>query len=112
MARVGRQAQAIRDPGPTNDVPVRVLPPRISHAAEPHATVSSDKVSAPGVTVEYAAVWLDDLASLSRESGQSFATRRSWRLHLNSGLSTGGGSKRPPMFSLSMVYRTATYAAK
>jgi len=74
MARVGLQAQAIRDPGPTDDVPVRVLPPRFSYAAEPHAAVSSDRAHVPSVTVTYAAVWLNDLASLSRESAQSFAT--------------------------------------
>ncbi len=74
MARVGLQAQPVRDPGPTNDYSVRVPPPSVSGAGEPHATVSSDKASVPSVTDTYATVWLNDLASLSKASGQSFST--------------------------------------
>jgi Tol biopolymer transport system component len=74
MARVGLQAQAVRDPGPTDDDSIRVLPPRIGDAAEPHAAVSSDKATVPSVTVTYAVVWLKDLALLSQEAGQSFST--------------------------------------
>jgi hypothetical protein len=74
MVRVGLQAQAVRDPGPTDNSPARVSPPSVGDAAEPHATVSSDKRTVPSVTSTYAVVWLNDLAALDRESGQSFAT--------------------------------------
>jgi hypothetical protein len=70
----GLAGQAVRDPGPTDNGSVRVPPPSIDGAAEPHATVSSDKASVPTVTDTYAAVWLNDLASLSQEAGQSFST--------------------------------------
>lgn len=74
MARVGLQAQAVRDPGPTDNVSVRVPPPNVGGAAEPHATVSSDRSTVPRVTDTYASPWLNDLAMLSQESGQSFST--------------------------------------
>jgi hypothetical protein len=73
MARVGLQAQAVRDPGPTDNVSARVPPPRVGDAAEPHATVSSDKPTIPSVTSTYAAVWLNNLGALSQESRQSFS---------------------------------------
>jgi hypothetical protein len=74
MGRVGLQAQAIRDSGPTGNTSVQVPPPSDRDAAEPHATVSSDKATVPSVIDTYAAIWLNDLASLSQESGQSFST--------------------------------------
>jgi hypothetical protein len=74
MTRVGLQAQAIRDPGPTSNISTQVPPPIAVAAAEPHATVSSAKATVPLVTDTYAAMWLNDLASLSGESGQSFST--------------------------------------
>jgi hypothetical protein len=73
MARVGSQAQAVRDGGPTDNASVVVPPPSVRDAAEPHATVSSDKPTVPSVTDTYAAVWLNDLTVLSEESGQSFS---------------------------------------
>ena len=74
MARVGLQAQAIRDPGPTDDVPMPVSPPRVADAAQPHANASSDRSTVPSATGTYVAVWLNDLATLYREAGQSFST--------------------------------------
>ncbi len=73
MARVGLQAQAVRDPGPTDDASVMVPPPSVVDAAEPHATASSDKPTVPSVVNTYGVVWLNDLATLSHESGQSFS---------------------------------------
>lgn len=72
MARVGSQAQAIRDPGPIDNVSVRVLPPIIHDAAQPHATKRSGTSTVPSVTTTYLGVWLNDLAALSQLSGQSF----------------------------------------
>jgi hypothetical protein len=73
MARVGLQAQAVRDPGPTDNASVRGSPPSVGDPAEPHATVSTDRPTVPSVTNTYAAVWLNDLATLSQQSGQSFS---------------------------------------
>jgi Tol biopolymer transport system component len=73
MARVGLQAQSVRDPGPTDNVSVRVPPPSVGDATGPHATASSDKSTVPSVTDTYAAAWLNDLALLSQASGQSFS---------------------------------------
>ena len=73
MARVGSQAQDVRDPGPTDNASVAVPPPSVEAVAEPHATVSSDKPTVPSVTDTYAVIWLHDLATLSEESGQSFS---------------------------------------
>jgi hypothetical protein len=74
MARVGSQAQAIRDPGPSDNVSVRVPPPSIRDAAQPHATKRSGTSTVPSVTATYLGVWLNDLATLSKLAGQSFLT--------------------------------------
>ena len=74
MARVGSQAQAIRDPGPTDNVSVRVPLPSIRAAAQPHATERSGTSTVPGVVATYLGLWLNDLTALSRLSGQSIST--------------------------------------
>jgi hypothetical protein len=72
MARVGGQAQAIRDPGPTDNVSLAASPPSNASPAFPHAPKRVDQASIPGVTFTYLGVWLGDLAQLSQLSGQSF----------------------------------------
>jgi hypothetical protein len=75
MARVRSQAQAIRDPGPTDNVSVPVpLPPGSRAAAQPHATVRSGTSTIPTVVATYLGVWLSDLTALSHLSGQSIST--------------------------------------
>ena len=74
MARVGSQAQAISDPGPTDNVSVRVPLPSTRAAAQPHATERSGTSAVPGVVASYLGLWLSDLSALSHLSGQSFST--------------------------------------
>jgi hypothetical protein len=74
MARVGSQAQAVRDPGPVDNVSVRVPPPSIRDAPQPHATERRGSSTVPSVTATYLGVWLNDLAALSQLAGQSFVT--------------------------------------
>jgi hypothetical protein len=72
MSRVGSQAQAIRDPGPTDNVAVAVAPPANPAAPFPFATVRSDKPQVPSVVVSYAGEWLADLAAIKTQSEVSF----------------------------------------
>ena len=76
MARVGSQAQAIRDPGPIDNVPVPVPVPAPSgrYAGQPHTTDRRGTSTVPSVTATYLGVWLNDLAKLSQLAGQSFVT--------------------------------------
>jgi hypothetical protein len=74
MARIGSQAQAVRDPGPTDNFSIRIPLPSIRAAAQPHAMERSGTSTIPGVVVTYLGLWLNDLATLSRLSGQSITT--------------------------------------
>ncbi len=74
MARVGIQAQPVRDPDPIDNASASVPPPKVVDNAEPHATTTSDKPTIPSVADTYAALWLDDLTALSKESGESFSS--------------------------------------
>jgi hypothetical protein len=73
MARVGDQAQTVRDPGPTNNKPVAVTAPLSPAPGLPHATKNTDKPTIPNVTATYLTLWLGDLASLETKSGASFS---------------------------------------
>ena len=73
MARVGSQAQPIRDPGPTDNPSVAVKAPSHHPPGFPHATQSGDDPSVPSVTATYLGVWLNDLSALSQQAGVSFA---------------------------------------
>ena len=74
LARVGAQAQAVRDPGPTDDVSVPARRPRAPAAAFPHARRRVDRPTIPGVTGTYLRVWLRDLGRLSQQAGEAFVT--------------------------------------
>jgi hypothetical protein len=69
MERVGTQAQAIRDPGPTNNTPEEISPPENPAPAFPHREESGSTETIPSVIISYAPVWLDDLGQLEAASG-------------------------------------------
>ncbi len=73
MARVGAQAQPIRDSGPTTNVSIAVSPPSHPVPGAPHASRSSDKPTIPSITTSYAGTWLGDLASLYKQAGLAFS---------------------------------------
>jgi len=72
MARVGDQAQSVRDPGPTDNPPAMVTAPTNPAPGLPHADKKTDKPSIPGVVATYLSVWLRDLATLGTLSGSAF----------------------------------------
>jgi hypothetical protein len=72
MARVGSQAQSIRDPGPTDNVPWRVRPPAHPAPAFPHSGHSSDTASVPSVVLSYLSEWQRQLRQLGQAAGESF----------------------------------------
>lgn len=72
MSRVGAQAQPIRDPGPTDNVPIAVPPPSNPEPALPHAAENSDEPSVPNVAAEYFVRWLGDLQGLYEQAEESF----------------------------------------
>ncbi len=74
MARVGAQAQTIRDPGPTNDPPVAVAGPAYPAPAFPHAARRGDATTVPVVVGSYFTLWLQDLAQLGQAVGATFTT--------------------------------------
>lgn len=73
MARVGAQAQTIRDPGPTDNASVPAVPPRRPAAAFPHAARRVDDPTVPAVTGTYFTLWLADLARLGEQGGRTLA---------------------------------------
>ncbi len=73
MARVGGQAQPIRDPGPTDNAAVPVAPPVGPAPAFPHAP-SSEKPAFPAVTATYLGLWLADLKALGVAADATFTT--------------------------------------
>lgn len=81
MARVGNQAQRIRDPGPTNNTPIAVSAPGNPASAFPHHA-STDKGTIPAVVVTYLSVWLSDLNALGAKAGTTFTTEPLARLGL------------------------------
>lgn len=82
MARVGAQAQPIRDPGPTDNVPRAVAPPANPAPAFPHARQSSDENGVANVVGTYFVRWLDDLEALAQASAATFTTDAPKRLGL------------------------------
>ena len=72
MSRVGAQAQPVRDPGPTDNMPVAVKPPGRSAPGLPHAPTSSDPSTVPSVVASYFALWRAQLEQLGRVAGGSF----------------------------------------
>jgi hypothetical protein len=74
IARVGAQAQPIRDLGPTDNVSRPVRPPAHPAAGFPQATKNSDTATIPAVTGTYLAPWTEDLTQLGKEAGFSFTT--------------------------------------
>ncbi|MGC1814328.1 MAG: hypothetical protein WA696_09350 [Solirubrobacterales bacterium] len=82
MARVGAQAQPIRDPGPTDNLPVAVQPPDNPAPAFPHATTHGDKTIVPVVVATYFPIWAADLAKLGQLAGVAFTTDPLTRLGL------------------------------
>lgn len=73
MARVGAQAQPVRDPGPTDNASVPAVPPRRPAAAFPHAARRVDDPTVPAVTGTYFTLWLADLARLGEQGGRTLA---------------------------------------
>ena len=82
MARVGTQAQPIRDPGPTDNLAVAVAPPARPAPGFPHATKNSDRSTVPAVTGTYVGPWLSDLKALGMEANTAFTTDPITRLGL------------------------------
>jgi hypothetical protein len=82
MARVGAQAQPIRDPGPTDNAAVPVAPPANPAPAFPHATARGDTTTVPLVVVTYLPLWTGDLAKLGQLAGVAFTTDPLKRLGL------------------------------
>ena len=82
MARVGAQAQPIRDPGPTDNAAVPVAPPANPAPAFPHATARGDTTTVPVVVVTYLPLWTGDLAKLGQLAGVAFTTDPLKRLGL------------------------------
>jgi WD40-like Beta Propeller Repeat len=82
MARVGVQAQPIRDPGPTDNAAVPVAPPADPAPAFPHATTRGDTTTVPLVVVTYLPLWTGDLAKLGQLAGVAFTTDPLKRLGL------------------------------
>ena len=80
MARVGDQAQPVRDPGPTDNAAVAVRPPAHPAAGLPHAPANSDTATIPSVTGTYVTPWTGDLKELGQEAGMSFTTEPLRRL--------------------------------
>jgi hypothetical protein len=72
MARVGAQAQPVRDPGPTDNTSVAVRPPSTPAPSTPHATMSGDTATVPVVIATYAGRWLSDLTALGRQANVTF----------------------------------------
>jgi hypothetical protein len=82
MARVGAQAQPIRDPGPSDNAAVPVAPPANPATAFPHATTRGDTTTVPLVVVTYLPLWTGDLAKLGQLAGIAFTTDPLKRLGL------------------------------
>jgi hypothetical protein len=82
MSRVGTQAQPIRDPGPTDNLPIAVAPAENPAPAFPHATARGDKTTVPIVVATYLPLWTGDLAKLGQLAGVSFTTDPLTRLGL------------------------------
>ena len=72
MARVGDQAQSVRDPGPKDNPPDPVTAPADPAPGLPHAARKSDRSTIPGVVANYLNVWLGDLAALGTRAGDAF----------------------------------------
>jgi hypothetical protein len=83
VARVGGQAQPIRDPGPTDNTPIAVQPLTNPAPAFPHAVNSGDRGTAPAVIVSYLAPWTSDLKTLGQRAGITFTTDPITRLGIN-----------------------------
>lgn len=82
MARVGHQAQPVRDPGPTDNLSRAVHPPARPAAGFPHARQNSDTATIPSVTATYVSPWVEDLSRLGQEAGLTFTTDPLKRLGL------------------------------
>ena len=80
MARVGAQAQPIRDPGPTDNTPIAVHPPSDPMPGFPHATKGSDKGTIPAVIATYLVQWSSDLKTLGALANMAFTTAPPKRL--------------------------------
>ncbi len=84
MSRVGTQAQAVRDPGPTDNVAIAVAPPPHPAPGFPHASSNSDQSTIPVATGTYVEPWLTDLKTLGSDAGVAFTTDPLTRLGLGS----------------------------
>jgi hypothetical protein len=82
MARVGSQAQPIRDPGPTDNRAIAVQPPKRPAKGFPHGTSNADTSTIPAVTASYVSPWLGDLKALGKQAGMTFTTDPLKRLGL------------------------------
>jgi hypothetical protein len=74
LARVGGQAQSIRDRGPTDNEPTPVGRPARAAPPFPHAGKTGDVGTVPQVTVTYVPVWLGDLRALGEQASLTFTT--------------------------------------
>ena len=82
MARVGAQAQPIRDPGPTDNLPSRGAARTNPAPAFPHATTRGDTTIVPLVVAPISPIWTGDLAKLGQLAGVAFTTDPLKRLGL------------------------------
>ena len=83
MARVGVQAQPIRDPGPTDNAAVPVAPPANPAPAFPHATArTATRPPSPSSSSPISPSGRRDLAKLGQLAGVAFTTDPLKRLGL------------------------------
>ena len=80
MARVGAQAQRIRDPGPTNNRSVASRPPVSPAPGFPHARRSRDHATIPTVLGSYFGRWQSDLEELGARADLTLTTNLLGRL--------------------------------
>jgi hypothetical protein len=82
MARIGSQAQRIRDAGPTDNRAIAVQPLRHPPRGFPHGIKNRDTSTVPAVTGSYVGIWLGDLKKLGNQAGVAFSTDPLKRLGL------------------------------
>jgi WD40-like Beta Propeller Repeat len=80
MERVGAQAQATRDPGPTDNTAAEVARPESPAPAFPHREEAGYLDTVPSVIVSYFPLWLSDLEELEAVSGVRIAKEAPGRM--------------------------------
>ena len=82
MARVGAQAQPIRDPGPTDNAAVPWRRPRIPRPPSRTQPPAGTRPPSPSSSSTYLPLWTGDLAKLGQLAGVAFTTDPLKRLGL------------------------------